>query len=149
MSDGGNDDVEMDCLRRTTVDGTSPHFFCADLQEMSTAGYAVSDVLVSVARYAVAAAMPASVKGQLLDKLSDIECVVKRSGAGIGNVLLGIHRVIVLGCVRSSVSFRSPPKCRYRLAFGTSEKLQTASVVAAFHAARAGLHALKERSERR
>ena len=45
----------------------------ADLQEMSTAGYAVADVLSSVARYVVAMRLPPMVKGQLLDKLSDTE----------------------------------------------------------------------------
>jgi len=45
----------------------------ADLQGMSTSGYAVSDVLTALARYAVAMAMPPAVKGTLLDKLSDIE----------------------------------------------------------------------------
>ena len=64
------------------------------MQEMSTSGFAASDVLSRLARVSRQTKLPPIAKSVLLERLCDIE---------------------------------------YRLAFGTSDKLQTAAVVGAYH----------------
>jgi hypothetical protein len=126
----------------------------ADLQGMSTKGYAVADVLTEVSRLVTAMKLPPTVKGQLMDKLADIECVILRESAADRS---RADRAADVACAwwsreprryTSACARRAapPPFGRYRLAFGTSDKLQTASLVGAFHAARSTLGQLKAAS---
>jgi DNA polymerase III delta prime subunit len=122
----------------------------ADIQALSLRGYAVSDLLTELSRYTVALSLPPGAKAVLLDKLADVECVTRR-GVRWGTLRCcwrwWAHRRLAGAAAllpRSRPSSASDPPSpmrlplarRYRLAFGTSDKLQTASLVAAYHGVR-------------
>jgi hypothetical protein len=120
----------------------------AGVREMSVVkGYALSDILAQVCKYAKRIGLPQGATADLLVALADVEYV----GAAGGRVLCVLPR-----CERAGVSAGAgagPHIClpvsrhacaRYRLAFSTSDKLQLGSMVAAFASAKAALVAHKE-----
>lgn len=85
-------------------------------------GIALNDIVTRVAKvFEYSVEIPPSVKVELLSKLADLECVAR--------VCCLLHHAVVTALI---VPISRAPPPRYRLASGTSEKLQLGSLIGAF-----------------